>query len=129
MSSNLLMPIDAGKCKTCGKPIPVDKKYCSKECYYKRFTPSPPIKDSVSLLPEGISDTGEYTFVGDTVEDENLNLDLEDPVINQLKEEHIIMDEDNIDPEHWCPICGARKILGRCVRFTQHEAPKKPKSR
>ena len=54
-SSNLLMPMDAGKCKTCGATIPADKKYCSKECYYQRFTPSPPIKDSVSLLPEGSS--------------------------------------------------------------------------
>jgi len=123
MSSNLLMPIDAGKCKTCGKPIPVDKKYCSKECYYKRFIPSPPIKDSVSLLEEK-SNTGEYTF-----EKPEGSSPIEDPIIEQLREEQIIRNEDDVDTEHWCSICGARKILGRCVRFTQHKAPKKPKSR
>jgi len=107
------------KCKSpaCDNEVPEGKKYCSKECYYNRNLPV-----ETETLPVGIS----------VVPDGAIPLDEEeiiDPFEEQLAKEGIIRDDEDVDTEHWCPVCGSRKINGRCVNFTQHPAPKKPRSR
>jgi len=107
-SSNLLMPADVNMCKTCGTVIPADKQYCSRVCFYNRNkTKSSPY---VPLSPT----------------EEDMEKEVDDPLLDQLVEEGII----DLSPEdEFCEVCGAPKYLGRCSRFTQHKAPKKPKSR
>lgn len=102
------------RCKTCDTIIPADKKYCSKVCFYNRNTTKSSPTSPYVPLSEGTSPIDE-----EIIEDD-------DPLLDQLAEEGLI---DFSPDEEICEICGSPKYLGRCSRFTQHKAPKKPKSR
>lgn len=111
--SHLLMPEETGTCQTCGTIIASGKKYCSRVCYYNRNNnhedASTPVEEFEPVKFTPVEGSDSY-----------------DPIEEQLVEEGIIISDEN---EEFCEECGAPKYLGRCSRFTQHKAPKKPKSR